>query len=227
VLNLWRALLRLMGILLSLVVIIAFTRWPYDAQQWLGNAQVTIPAHPAVLIFLGGSGMPSESNLIRLYYLAAWAKKNPSARVLLLHPPDTAVIEDMKMELMLRGIDTNRIIVMSEGRNTREQALCMAQNYPALLQQQCLVITSPENVKRSVRTFRKLGFSQLYGQGAFERPLMLDLTFSKNRTKVKPYMPDISANLAVRYNFWNYLKLEITCLRECSALFYYKLNGWI
>ena len=26
---------------------------------------------------------------------------------------------------------------------------------------------------------------------------------------------------------WNYLKLEVTCLREYAAIVYYKVNGWM
>ncbi len=33
--------------------------------------------------------------------------------------------------------------------------------------------------------------------------------------------------LAIRYNFWNYLKLEITVLREYMAITWYWLRGWI
>ena len=40
-------------------------------------------------------------------------------------------------------------------------------------------------------------------------------------------MPDISGNPDLRYTFWNYLKLEITCLREYVAIAYYWMNDWI
>ena len=39
-------------------------------------------------------------------------------------------------------------------------------------------------------------------------------------------MPEVGNNLNIRYNFWNYLKLEITCLREFSAIAYYKIE-WL
>jgi hypothetical protein len=43
----------------------------------------------------------------------------------------------------------------------------------------------------------------------------------------KPYVPDVSRAPGFRYTFWNYLKLEVTCLREYVAIAYYRLNGWL
>ena len=39
-------------------------------------------------------------------------------------------------------------------------------------------------------------------------------------------IPSIES-VKMRYTFFNYLKLEITCAREYFALAYYKIKGWI
>jgi hypothetical protein len=53
------------------------------------------------------------------------------------------------------------------------------------------------------------------------------LKYSHKKLGGKKFTPDVSENMGLRYNYWNYLKLEITCLREFAALCYYKVNGWI
>ena len=206
---------------------IAFTRLPYDVHRWLGNGTSGYSFTPSCIFVLGGSGMPSESNLIRLYYAGRLGVKFSAAKLVIVHPLDEEVIGQMRHELIIRCIDSSRISVMMQGTNTREQALMVAKAYPELMGMNCLVITSPENIKRTVRTFKKVGFNRIVGVGAFENALFVDLTYSGKRVGTKWYSPNMGKFLSIRYNFWNYLKLEISCIRECFALAYYKVNGWI
>ena len=94
-------------------------------------------------------------------------------------------------------------------------------------QKRMLVVTSPENMYRTVKAFRKAGFTEVGGESAFEVAMFVDLGYNHKRIGGKKYLPDVSDDMALRFNFWNYLKLEITCLREYVAIVYYKLNGWI
>jgi uncharacterized SAM-binding protein YcdF (DUF218 family) len=195
--------------------------------MWLGSHKSSYKFYPDEIIFLGGSGMPSESNLIRLYYVSELSKKFPQSKILVVHPEDREVIEDMKQELVVRGIDSLKIQTEMTGTNTYSQAVNVAKSYPHLLKRHVLIVTSAESMLRTVQAFRKAGFESVGGQSAYEVPMFIDLGYDFKKSGGKIYSPDVSKNLALRYNFWNYLKLEITCLREFTALGYYWLNGWI
>lgn len=209
------------------MIVLAFTRIPYDMHIWLGTKDCKYKFTPEYIVFLGGSGMPSGDNLMRLYYAAVVAKKYPLATVVIVHPKDEGVIAQMKTELLLHGIDSARIVIENEGTSTREQALKIKEHFISIETKKITVITSPEYMLRSVRAFRKAGFQFVGGDAAFENAMLVDLTYNHKKVGGKAYAPDVSSNIDLRYNFWNYLKLEITCIREYIALGYYKLNGWI
>lgn len=209
------------------MMMLAFTRLPYDMQLWLATKDSGYKFTPDYIIFLGGSGMPSGDNLMRLYYTAAFAKKFPAAFVIIAHPLDMRVIHQMKADLILHGVDSNIILVEKDGTSTREQVLKIMTHFKSIETKKTLLITSPENMMRSSKTFRKAGFEFVGGEAAFENAMFVNLSYSHKNVGGKYYAPDVSGNLDLRYNFWNYLKLEITCIRELFALGYYKLNGWI
>ncbi|MFI5149710.1 MAG: YdcF family protein [Bacteroidia bacterium] len=216
-----------LGAFLFILLILSFTRVPYDVSAWLAKKSSRYNFKPDAIVFLGGSGMPSEANLIRLYYTAALSEKYPKAEVWIVHPKDTSVIMDMKEELLLHKVDSSHIHIEKLGTNTREQALCLARDAHQLLFRKVVIVTSPENMLRTVKTFRKAGFRNVGGEPAFENAMYADLGFDYRKLGGKKYVPDVSSNLGLRYNFWNYLKLEINCLREFTAIAYYELNGWM
>ena len=171
--------------------------------------------------------MPSESNLMRIDYAARLFKANPESNVIVAHPHDSDVIRLMINELIVKGVDSAHILTEMHGTNTREQALSIAKYIPVSLNQNVVIVTSPENMLRTMLTFRKVGFNKIGGEPAFENPMFTDLSYNHKNIGGDAMMPDINTNLKLRYDFWNYMKLEITCLRELTALLYYKLNGWI
>lgn len=215
------------GIFSFVLLVFSFTRVPFDIHWWLGKNGSEYYFKPDHIVFLGGSGMPSESNLIRIYYTSALAKKHPKAKVLVAHPIDEEVIALIRLEMIQKGIDSSRIEIEKRGTNTREQAITIAEDFPEMLNQNIVLVTSPENMMRTVKVFWKAGFKHVGGEPAFENAMFVDLAYNHIKVGGKKYSPDVSSNLALRYNFWNYLKLEITCLREFVALGYYKFNGWI
>jgi uncharacterized SAM-binding protein YcdF (DUF218 family) len=216
-----------LGVISFILIVFSFTRVPYDIHVWLGTKDSKYNFKPDHIIFLGGSGMPSGSNLMHIYYTSVLADTFPDSKILITHPIDTAVIQLMRKELIGRGVDSTRITIEKEGTNTREQAVKVAEDFPEMLSKNVVIITSPENMLRTLRSFRKVGFKNIGGQSAFENAMFVDLSYNHKKIGGKKYTPDVSSNLDLRYNFWNYLKLEITCLRELTALAYYKLNGWI
>lgn len=216
-----------LGAIFIILLILSFTRVPFDIYRWLGEYGTEYQFKPEKIIMLGGSGMPSESNLIRLYYTADIAQHFPSASIIIAHPEDTAVTNLMGKYLNRNGVDSTRINYMLIGTNTREQVLNLQKSFEGLEQNKIIVITSPENMYRTISVFEKLKFRHITGVSAFENAMFVDLNYNHQQIGGKVYSPDVSGSLNLRYNFWNYLKLEITCLREFAAIFYYKLNGWI
>ena len=73
--------------------------------------------------------MPSEGNLIRLYYVSELSKKYPQAKILIVHPEEDDVISDMITELVIRDIDSTKIETEKAGTNTRSQALSIATDF--------------------------------------------------------------------------------------------------
>lgn len=221
-----RATLTL-GVIFFIMILLAFTRLPFDWHYSLGTKTAEFKFTPDYIIMLGGGGMPDEKNLIRLYYTSAYAEEFPNAKVIIAHPKDTSTVRLMIDELMAHEVDSTRIFTELRGTNTREQALRIKEDFPFIVSKNILIVTSTENVYRTLQTFRKAGFSNVGGKPAFEKAMYVDLRYDHRHTGGKVYVPDISDDLAIRYNFWNYLKLEITVFREWFAIIYYKVNGWI
>ncbi len=216
-----------LGYIFLILALFALTRIPFDVHRWLGSHNSEYNFTPDYLVFLGGSGMPSESNLIRLYYTSHLAKRFPDAKIIIAHPIDTNVIALMREELLVHGVDSSRIILEKSGTNTREQSLRIASLDGGIQHKSVLIVTSPENMYRTLRTFRKVGFVNIGGEAAFENAMFVSLSYDHKKIGGKSYVPDVSESTGLRYTFWNYFKLEITCIREFFAILYYKLNGWI
>lgn len=218
---------RVSGVLALLMMVLAFTALPFHAHRQLGVAGGLHTGKADLVLVLGGSGMPSGPELLRLHYAAQVAMADPEAAVVVAHPEDTGVIGAMVRELVLRGVDRGRIGVIDQGTSTREQALHVATKWPGLGAQRIALVTAPENMYRSLLTFRKLGFTHIAGVPAFDNALFNDLATTRQRTGGRPYVPDVGGSMDLRYDLWNRLKLEVTCLREYCAIAYYRLQGWL
>lgn len=222
--RLLRLCLFLAGWAALLLAALAFTRLPFDAHRWLGTAAGACEGADAIVV-LGGSGMPSGPELLRLHRAAEAAVHRPESRIILIHPGESAVIGAMADELVLRGVCSERITLINEGDNTRAQALTLMKHAPGL--GHVALVTAPENMLRSVLAFRKAGFRSACGIPAWDHAMFHGFDYDHVALGGKPWMPDVSARPTMRYTFWNYLKLEVTCLREFLAMAYYQLNGWI
>ncbi|MBK7618778.1 MAG: YdcF family protein [Flavobacteriales bacterium] len=222
-----RKLLFVFGIGALLLTALACTRIPFDAHRWLGSAGGECTRPVGRIIVLGGSGMPSGPELLRLHHAAELAKADTTVRITVIHPGDPKVIGAMVDELVLRGIAPSRITPLNEGDNTREQALAFWKHYPRNIP--VALVTSPENMYRSVRAFQRANRSEgrVCGSPAWENAMDHDFNYQHQNIGGKTWAPDVSNDPGLRYTFWNYLKLEITCLREFVAIGYYALNDWI
>lgn len=224
--SLVRRLLFGLGSIALLMILLAFTSLPFHAHRWLGTHGGLVDGRVDRIIVLSGSGMPSGPELMRCHQAAVQATLSPLAEVVLALPKDTTLARAMMEELELRGISRNRVTLLMHGRNTREQAMDAASSLPDPARSTALV-TSPAHSYRALRAFRKVGFTHISGAPAFDSPLFTDLGYAHLNVGGKPYVPDISRSTDLRYNIWNRMQLEISCMREYVALFYYKVNGWI
>src|SRR5688572_8282679 len=127
-----RYLLLWSGLFFLLMIILACTRIPFDMHRWLGITNSGFRFAPTTIVMFGGSGMPSESNLIRLFYLKELALNYPASRVILAHPNDTGVIRQMSAFLKAFKIDTARVVPLYKGNNTRQQVLELKENFPGI-----------------------------------------------------------------------------------------------
>ncbi len=215
------------GVLTLLAVIISFTHIPFNAYYNLGTANSKLIQKPDIIVIMSGSGMPSPDGLIRAWYGAEAGKKYPDAKIIIALPfnegDSLRPLKLMAHELIIKGIDSSRIHYEPLGFNTRSQAMNIAAKHPGDKSRLSLaLITSPEHMYRSVKSFKKVGFSNVGGLAAFDTPIEPEKAMDKENSK------DIRIkNLSLRYNMWSYLHYELTVLREYSAIAYYKLKGWI
>ncbi|MCX6283722.1 MAG: YdcF family protein, partial [Bacteroidetes bacterium] len=145
-------------------------------------------------------------------------------------------INGMKKELVIRGVEPERILLEDSGTNTRAEALNIMKivrkhklNRQSAIgsQQSILIVTSPEHIRRAVLTFRKAGFTRIDAIPAFEEAIESDLSFQGRRLGGRKWVPDIGSNITLRYQFWTQLHYEELLLREVFALGYYWVQGWI
>ena len=181
---------------------------------------------------MGGSGIPGESGLMRTFYAAEAARRNPEAGVLVAMPLDAAESESSRAyldELRLRGVAAGRLQILPGGRNTREQALRLAEftrgesGSPRIL-----IVTDPEHVRRTAACIRKAFTEQqravaLAALPAF--PLSIDDPLPWRAAELDA--PGAGPALRLRYNVWANLGYTHDALREAAALLYYRLRGWI
>ncbi len=211
--------------------IFSFTSGPFWVYYWLGTSKAGITAKPDYIVLLGGGGMPSESGLIRCYHATEAAMSFPEAKVLIALPGDitdtASSLNRMRQELLIREVDTFRIISESLATNTRSQALNIIEYLPGITSSNILIVTSPEHLYRAVKTFEKAGFQHVDGFPAFEQAIEAELLFDGEKLGGRKYIPGVGGSIQLRYQFWTHMKYEILILREFTAIAYYKLKGWI
>lgn len=228
-----RVVLMISGSLFLVSCILAFTTLPYYAWHWLGTHEGTIRSKPSVIVLMGGAGMPSEDGLIRSYFAARLAAHYPESAIVIAIPGDTtdslSAPKLYQQELLMRGIQKNRIHFESMGHNTRQQSMFIAESGICSKDTSVLaIVTSPEHMMRSILCFEKVGFRHVEGLPAFETSIPdNELQFNDADLKGNKAVPGIGKNKQFRYQFWNHLHYEILVCREYFALAYYKVRAWI
>ena len=222
-----------LGGIFLFVLVFAFTTGPFWMVYWLGTSVSECHFKPENIIIMGGSGMPSESALMRIYFAADLAKKYPTSNVYVSQPSaegikmvDTDAYR-MKQELQMKGIDSSRIFLEVEGKNTREEAMNVLKINPLIKTQNCVIVTSPEHMRRSILTFRKIGFQSLGGLPTFNISSPVDLLYKDKTLGGRDIpLPEVGESIQLRYQFWNHLQYQVISYREFVALFWYRIRGW-
>lgn len=206
---------------------------------------------PTHILVLGGSGVPGESALMRLWYAAEAALANPEAPVWLALPcretdrSDPAAAAYAR-ELCLRKVPPERCLPRACGNNTHEQA----ENLVRALSEdgapetpRVLLVTSPEHVRRAClaarRAARDAGFA-LEIRGLPAENLSLEdhgvygpASPSPGGLEEAAPPPDAEGSTpgesftAWRYDFWNHARYTLEAAREFAAMAYYRFKGWI
>jgi len=214
-----------------IMLLLCFTSLPFWAHYHLGIAGSTNATDPEAIVILGGSGMPSQDGLIRTYYGAEAAHQYPLSKVIIALPGDSldpkSSLRLMAKELILRGIDSSRILFENEGTNTRWEALNVKNRFFPNSSPSLLLVSSPSHIYRSVKTFEKAGFDKVGALASFSKANESSLVFDADQLGGSQAMPDMGSNLSFRYLIWTRLHLQITVLREYMAISYYWLMGWI
>ena len=238
-----RGALALLGVLALAFAAAQFTNGPWRAYKGLSEVPDPARASPTHILVMGGSGIPGESGLTRTFFGAQAALRHPQAKVLIALPLGTNESFASRAyfdELRLRGVSVRRMRVLAGGRNTREQALRLAESL-ATTTNSCriLIVTDPYHIRRTAACLRKAAAEcgldvRLDGLPVFplsiEDPLVFsarDLDAPGPAPAARSAVPDVGSALRFRYDVWTNLGYTHAVLREYAALFYYRLRGWL
>lgn len=219
------------GVAALLVFALCWTPLPWRMYHWLWMPDAELTEAPDWIVVLGGGGIPSESGLMRTYYAAQAADAFPSARVMVALPGDPnaaeGALQRMRDELVMRGVDRSRIAYEPTGSNTRSQAVALRRQWGAVETMPVLIVTSPEHMRRAIRTFERAGFARTGGTVASNTGVDHSLAVSEDGVDDSFTLLSVEGNLFVRYHFWHSLTYLTRSAREWAALLYYRSKGWI
>lgn len=232
ILLLLRITFLFLGISFFVLLILATSSVPFWARYRLAVSKADVPENARSILLMGGGGFPSESALIRLWYTASLAHQFPDTKVIVTTPgkfsDSTSTVFQMYNYLLNNGIASERIVLETEGLNTRHQALKAYQLFrDGRFDEPLVIVTSPSHVYRSVKSFQKAGFVQVSGKPTIEAVLETDLRVKGKKLGGNEFVPGVSNSTSLRYTFWDYLKYETDIIREYIAISYYKIKGWI
>ena len=233
-----KGLLTAMGLLFLLFLAMQFTNLPWCLYRSLFEISNLSTHPPTQILVMGGSGIPGESGLMRTFYGAQAARLHPDAEVLVAMPLGASESEASQTylnELLLRGVPSNRVHILPDGRNTREQAMRMKEHLGEQASSSTvLVVTNPEHIRRTVDCLRRVGFTEVAAMPAhtlsIEDPLpwnAAELDTPESLPAARSIIPDIGASLHLRYDLWNNLGYTQIAIREYMGLLYYRLRGWV
>jgi len=219
------------GILALVMFLLSLTSIPFWSHYYLGIYGDKFKENPEAIVVLGGSGMPSSEGLMRTYYAAEIANIYQDIPIIISLPGDTtdstSSIRLMANELIIRGVDSTRIMYENEGTNTRWEALNVKKRFFPNFSPRIMIVSSPSHMYRSIKTFRKAGFEEVGGIASFGRANETELEYDAQALGGMEGMPDVGRSISIRYAIWTRLHIQLMVLREYFAIAYYWMMGWI
>lgn len=224
---------------------IQFTPLPWRAYRWLGECPNPSAGPPTHILVMGGSGIPGKSGLMRTFYGAEAARRHPRAGLLVAMPlaaGESDASQAYLDEMERRGVSPDRMRILPNGSNTREQAMRLAEHLGAgAAESSVLIVSDPEHIRRCAAALRKAGIPQVAALPAHS--LSIDDPLLGQAPASPSPVPDAAPETAgtppdhspsgggsspvLRYQFWNHLHYTLDVLREWTALAYYRSRGWI
>jgi uncharacterized SAM-binding protein YcdF (DUF218 family) len=208
------------------------TDWPQRFLNWMAHAAnpAGSPEEANVIFVPSGAGMPSESALMRLWMAGEAARRAPRAQVALALPAEAGQVEAYRDELVLRGVAPERIKVVT-GRNTREQAVELAEAIPAwdAAGVRILVVTSPAHVRRTAAAVRMvLGRAKVCALPAWNGDFESNLSFADDAAGEPREEAGAVAEkeLFLRYGLERNARAFLDAAREWVALLWYRIMRW-
>jgi len=221
------------GLLFVFMIVFAFTTGPFYLYYWLGKSNSEYYFKPKHIILLGGAGYPSATALLRSFYASEVYKKNAGCDIYVCQPSSEGLsvyksdAYKISKDLMTRGVDSSKIYLELIGKNTREEALEVAKINPQLKNENCILVSSPEHMKRAIAVFKKAGFKNIGGEPTFDLCGPTDLLYNDKDLGGRKSLPGLGGEIQLRYQFWNHFVYQIICYRELFAIGWYWLRGWI
>lgn len=211
-----RFVVRFAALCFFVQILFAFIGPPDTLVEWLTGENLAASNQPRYVVVLGGSGMPSGSTLLRTWRAAQFGHSLTGATFIVSLPadesPETSSVGRMRDELVLRGIPAELIQMETRGRDTHEQAVNALQLIGAEHAGDAVVIiTSGYHMRRALLCFQKAGFKNVTG------------VFATSASAEA----EAGAHRFLRYGMWTNWASEVEISRELTALFVYKLRGWI
>lgn len=233
-----RGALMATGLFALLFLAAQFTHLPWNAYRRLAEIPAPSSREPTHILIMGGSGIPGESGLMRTFYGAQAAALHPDAEVLVAMPLGADASDASRAyldELRMRGVPAERVHILPDGRNTREQAQrLLAHLGDRRDDATVLIVSDPYHIRRTAACLRRVGIAEVAALPAdslsIEDPLpwrAADLDAPGPSPAARGAVPDIGSSLHLRYDLWNNLGYTQDALREATALLYYRLRGWI
>jgi uncharacterized SAM-binding protein YcdF (DUF218 family) len=228
-----KRILLLFGGTLVFMIVFAFTTGPFYLYYWLGKSNSEYYFKPKHIILLGGAGYPSATALLRSFYASEVYIKNAGCDIYVCQPSSEGLSVDksdaykISKDLMTRGVDSSKIYLELIGKNTREEALEVAKINPQLKNENCILVSSPEHMKRAIAVFQKAGFKNIGGEPTFDLCGPTNLLYNDKDLGGNKHLPSIGQETQLRYQFWNHFVYQIICYRELMAITWYWLKGWI
>ncbi len=225
-----RLIVIFFGVVFILMIVLSLTEQPFWMSYYLGTANSAIQADPDYIVIMGVGGMPGPKGFMRCYFGAEAAKTFPEAKVIIAMPAEAGKFLgsdpfEMYQEVSRYGIDDNRFIFEVHGTDSHSQAVEVFKILKEEPKKNLLIVTSPEHMYRCILTFEKCGFENVDGISSFSTPLNDNLLLTKEEFESESV--PLARNITMRYNMWNYLKIEIEIAREFMAIAYYKCKGYV